>query len=396
MLREAYGNQVPARSDPQTWTADQIQLLNGAILVAKGRGGQVRGMTHQGKRPNRITLDDIEDDESVATATLREKTKRWFYGSVFPAGQLMEGAQGEDWAQEKLKITNLGTLLGAECLVVDLTKDPTFSTIRFGAKVADGLMLWSYKMSEATYNRLRSNYKITGRLGEFTREYDSLIRVDEDAVFPSIYHYAPVARNDLIACSLALDPAISEDRKADDAAIVCAGRHGTSGALWFLDEWGGISDQKTPTHLLDQFFEMHYRWKTDINGIEAVAYQAALLHYAREKMAKDRSFFIIQPIKPGTRTTKETRIVGTLSPRYKNNFIYHHHPLPKLEAALMDWPNGKVDFPDAAAMALNLLGETVGVVMDGELPNAPALLPDADSLPAALPRIGNYTTRGYV
>jgi hypothetical protein len=387
LLREAYGNQVPTRADSQSWTGDEIQLLCGSILVARGRGGQVRGLTYQGKRPNKVCLDDVEDEDSIATSTLRDKTKRWFYGSVAPAGQLMEGATGESWAQEALQIINLGTLLGAESLIMDLNKDPTFSTVRFGARVQPNLMLWPFKMSEPTYLRMRDNAKKTGTLGHFSKEYDSTIRVDEDAVFPSVFHYVPVAISDLIARSLALDPAISEEAKADEAALIVAGRHRDSGALWFLDEWGGVG--KSPTQKLDALFEYHRKWQTTHNGIEAVAYQAALLHLAREKMAKERYFFIITPIRPGSKQTKAERIVGTLSPRYKANFIYHQRPLAKLESGLMDWPNGRKDFADAAAMALNLLGETVGVVMDKELDNLPALDVGPDPI-AGGARVGNY------
>lgn len=392
LLREAYGNQVPTRANSQSWTGDEIQLLNGAILVARGRGGQVRGLTYQGKRPNKIVLDDVEDEDSIRTKALREKTSGWFYGSVVPAGQIMEGAIGQDWAQEPLQIINLGTLLGAESLIMELNKDPTFSTIKFGARVQPGLMLWPFKMSEATYLRMRDNFKLSGKLGFFAREYDSELRVDEDAVFPSIFHYLPVALSDLAQRSLAIDPAISEESKADETALVVAGRHNVSGQLWFLDEWGGVG--KTPTEIIDKLFEYRQRWQTQLNGIEAVAYQAALIHLAREEMARRKDFFICQPIMPGSRMTKETRIVGTLSARYKNNFIKHYRPLPKLEAALMDWPNGRVDFPDVAAMALNLLGETVGIVMDGALPDAPAI--ESDPLPPSVSRVGNYSIGGYV
>jgi hypothetical protein len=385
LLREAYGNQVPKRSEPEKWSALEAHLLNGAILVARGRGGQVRGLTHQGKRPNRVCLDDVEDEDSIATANLRSKTSNWFYGSVVPAGQIMEGALGQDWAQAPLQIINLGTLLGAECLVMDLGRDRTFSTIRMGARIAPGLMLWPYKLPETRYEKMRSDFRYSGKLAAFTREYDSLIRVEEDALFPAIFHYVPVALSDLTQRSLVLDPAISEDRLADHSAIVVAGRH-SSGRLWFLDEWGGVG--KTPKECIEALFEHHLRWQTQLNGIEAVAYQAALLHLAKEEMARRQHFMIVTPIRHGSRQTKGDRIVGTLSPRYQNNFIAHLRPLPSLESNLADWPNGKKDYADAASMALNLLGETVGLVAPGGLADLPAY--ELESLPAGPPRSGNY------
>lgn len=384
-IREVYGNQVPSRSDTEKWTAKELHLRHGAILIAKGRGGQIRGLTHQGRRPNKICLDDIEDEESIATQAQREKTKNWFYGSVVPAGQIMEGARGEEWAQDPLQIINLGTLLGPECLVVDLSRNETFSTVKFGAKVDKDTMLWPYKMPIHTYEKMRRSYRSNGQLGHFAKEYDSEIRVDEDALFPALYHYVPVAMSDLVQRSLALDPAISDSANADAAALVVAGRH-TNGRLWFLDEWGGVG--KTPSEKIEALFEYHLRWQTELNGIEAVAYQAALLHLAREEMARRQFFFNITPIRPGRTETKIQRITNTLSPRYKNGYISHFRPLPMLEADLTDWPNGRKDFPDAAAMALNLLGETAGLAMDGALEDLPAFTPE--NIPAAFHRSGNY------
>lgn len=388
LLRKAYGNQVPTRAEPQVWSADEIQLLNGCILVARGRGAQVRGLTRDGRRPNLITLDDIEDEDSVATVTQRQKTKNWFYGSVKPAGQLMEGALNEEWAQTPLRIISLGTLLGAECLVADIIRDETFSTIRLGAKIQPGLMLWEYKMTEPTYDRMRAQYQRQGQLSHFTKEYDSVIRVSEEALFPELYIYMPVSRNELVQVAQVLDPAISEAEGADEAAIIVAARH-SSGALWFLDEWGGTG--KSPTEKIQAFFEMQERWRVDINGIEAIAYQASLLHLAREEMARRKHYFQLVPVRHGSKQSKEARIVGTLSPRYQNHAIRHFRPLQKLESNLTDWPNGRKDFADAGAMALNLLGETAGLVMEGALEDQPAV--EHAPIPAPIPTVGNFIMR---
>ena len=389
-LRLAYGDQVSTRADNESWTSREIQLKKGSVLLARGRGGQVRGLTRNGRRPNKIVLDDVEDDESIATAEQREKTLNWFYASVVPAGQLMEGAVGADWAQAPLQIINLGTLLGSECLVRSLTSDPEFRTIRFGAKVADGVMLWPYKMSEATYDRMRDRWRTTGRLGEFTREYDSSIRVSDESIFPNVFIYQPTTRADLIAVAQALDPAISDKKKACDTALIVAGRRASDGALWFLDEWGGLG--KSPRDKIDAMFEMHLKWQTTHNGIEAVQYQAALIHLMREEMARRQLFFHIEPIKQGSDDRKVTRITGILSPRYSNGYIRHLRPLSKLETNIADWPNGKMDYADAAAMALTLLGETSGLVMEGALDPEPEH-DDMPLMPEMYQQIGNYVLR---
>lgn len=384
-LRAAYGIQVPTRADPEKWSAKELHLLNGAIVISKGRGGQVRGLTFNGRRPNKIVLDDIEDEESVATEEQRKKTLNWFYSSVIPAGQIMEGAVGQDWAQEPLQIVNLGTLLAPECLVTSLTADVDFRTIRFGAKINETTMLWPYKMSEVKYAAMRSKWQRAGQLAQFVREYDSSIRVSDETLFPSIFIYQPTQRSDLVAVAQALDPAISKKKEACHSAIVVTGRK-DDGQLWILDEWGGIG--KTPKECVDQLFEFHKKWNTTHNGIETVQYQAALVDICREEMARRQLFFHITSILQGSADRKSARISGILSPRYMNGYLRHLRPFPNLEGNLADWPGGKVDYADAAAMSLSLLGETSGLLMEGALEHEAPLPPMAT--PETVMQRGNW------
>lgn len=401
-LRQAYGNQVPSRSDPEKWQADQLQLRNGAILIGRGKGGQVRGLNFRARRPNRIVMDDVEDDGTVESVTERKKTEGWFYTAVEKAGQQMEGAAGEEWAQQPLRIVNLGTLLGAECLMMTLAKDPKFNTVKFGAKLhledaESTTMLWPYKMSFDTYDRERKRHAKLGKLAEFSREIDSSIRVGDDAIFPSQFIYAPTRLSDLIHRSLALDPAISDRKKADHATMVVAGRRASDGAIWFLDEWGGTG--KTPRDKIDQFFAFHERYQTTHNGIEAVAYQASLIFLMQEEMARRKYYFPITAIKQRTDQAKEARITGLLSPRYKIGVIRHLKPLPNLEGNLHDWPNGKKDYADAAAMCLTLLGESQQLAM-GSVSGPPteddwqSYAPAMPALPPVYNLVGNYIMEG--
>lgn len=398
LLRAAYGDVVPTRADVEKWQSDQLQLRNGAILVARGRGGQVRGLNYRARRPNKIVLDDVEDEESIATAVLRAKTEDWFYGSVEKAGQVMDGAVGESWAQEPLQIINAGTLLGPESLCMTLARDPKFNTVKFGAKLSqdpdDHSMLWGYKLSYETYTIERNRHQRIGKLAQFTRELDSAIRVSEDTIFPSIFIYQPTSRADLVHVSQALDPAISDQPGRDHAAIVVAGRRASDGALWFLDEWGGLG--KTPSEKINMFFEMHVKWQTTHNGIEAQQYQAALIHIAREEMARRRYFFSITPIVQGSTVRKDDRIVGVMSPRYMNGYIRHLRPLPNLEGNLIDWPNGKKDYADAASMALTLLGESAGLVIPEEERNLGEYEPLPNVLPPAYRTVSTHIVGGGI
>lgn len=360
LLRAAYGNLVPKRSDSERWSSDQIQLLNGALLVARGRGAQIRGINFRGRRPNRILLDDVEDEESILTDNLRLKTVNWFYGSVAPAGNEMSGAKDNE-DHDELQITVLGTLLGVECLINTIAEDPTFNTVRFGAKLDDGTMLWDYKMSRADYEKKRQRYAQVGKLSVFAREFDSTIRADEDAKFAAhnVRIREPISRDALVQVAMALDPAISDQPGRDHTALIVAGRT-EKGMIYILDEWGGLGI--TPSEKIEKLFYYYSLWGPMKVGIEAQQYQKALIHLVKEEMARRQKFFVVEPLFQGPDKTKDDRIVGILAPRYANGYIRHRRPLPALETQLMDFPNGKKDYADAAAMALSLLGETAMLV----------------------------------
>lgn len=394
LLIEAYGDLVPNRNDPERWGADMIQLLNGAIFVARGRGGQVRGLNFRARRPNRILLDDVEDDEKARSPTVRKLTESWFYSAVEKAGQVMDGAAGEAWAQQPLQITNLGTLLGDKCLMMTLTRDPKFSTVRFGAKLSmdadDRRMLWQFKMTWETYNTDRQRHARIGKLAEFTRELDSSIRVGDETIFPTIFMREPAGIEDFVARSVFLDPAISDDPKADDAALVVAGRK-PNGSLWALDEWGGIG--KSPRDKVDAFFEYHTKWQTTHNGLEAQAYQKSLIFLMREEMARRQYFFHIQPITRGSHEVKTARIVGMLSPRYLSGYIKHLRPLAGLEGNILDWPNGGMDYADAFASALVLLGESQMLATPPDALGTGEYAPAQAVLPPAYSSVNNYMVK---
>lgn len=387
LLRQAYGDVVPKRSDSEKWGADEIQLSTGAVLLARGRGSQIRGLNFNARRPNRIVLDDVEDKESVATAVQRKKVSDWFYGDVVPAGNEMEDTSefDEDVIQQQdLQLTVLGTLLHAEALLITLQKDATFNHIRFGAKLPDGTMLWPQKMSEKTYNNKRERYRRVGKLAEFSREFDSLIRVEEDALFQPLtaQFYVPTVLSDLIQRAQACDPAISEDPNADHATILVGGRK-ENGMLWVLDEWGGYGIK--PSAIVEQLFKWHRDFHLHITGIEAQAYQKSLIYSLREYMARKQTFFSIKAIVQGKDKTKQQRIEGILQPRYANGYVRHAKLLPKLEAQLQDFPNGKYDYADACAMMFSLLGETQFLAA----PEDSISQDEFDPLPPALPAMYN-------
>lgn len=347
VILELFGTVAPARNDPEKWTGNDIQTLTGVRVQALGRGGQVRGRNSRGRRPDIILGDDIEDEESVATEEQRRKTLNWMVGSVIPALPRRKG-----------KIFLLGTMLHRESLLMSMARDPDFVTVRFGAMLEDGSALWPEMMTEGEWLRQRDKFKRQGLLERFYMEYQSSIHLDADSrkFQPENWRTVQRERGDFVSVAMAIDPAISEKAGSDACAIAVVGMT-KNGVVHVLDLWSKVG--ANPREQVDQYFRLHFQWWVELHGVEAVAYQAALIHLLTEEMARksqgwgSRAFFAIQPLLHGKK--KAERIEGILAPRYAAGYITHQRRFFELESEALDWPNGKRDHLDAVAMAVGLL-----------------------------------------
>lgn len=341
-LRTVFGDVVPDRQSRLRWTQEIIQTTTGVTIVARGRGTQVRGLNIDGNRPDVLLLDDVEDRESVKTAEQRKKTSDWFYGDVLPA--LAE-------LNESSTIVAMGTLLHHEALLNVLKSDPDWTSIVFGVRDLQGEPLWADNLSEDKIIKKKAAYARQGKLSTYYLEYENTVRNEDSAKFrSSMIIYSPVERSKLVGVAIALDPAISKEEKACDAAIAVSGME-ENGLIHVLDTWNLRG--ATPNAQLEEYFRLIFKWDCTLYGIESIAFQASLIHTCREWMFRKRRYFEIKPITH--KIKKEERIEGVLQPRYASGYMRHARRFPELESQMLDWPNGKKDVIDVLAMAVSLL-----------------------------------------
>lgn len=355
IIRAVFGNVVPGRYDRKKWTASMFETTTDVVVACRGRGGQVRGLNHKGNRPDCILFDDVEDKESVKTDDQRDKTKDWMYSDVMPALPQMD---------KDATIIGLGTLLHQEALLMVLMCDPEWTSMVFSAIDKDGDPLWADNMTLADIEKKKQSYALAGKLSSFYMEYMSLLRSDDSSKFKESYFIIdPFVREELVTIAQVIDPAISEEDKADFCSIGVVGMS-ERGRIGVLDTWAKVG--ATPREQVDMFFEMSARNNVILHGVESVAYQKALVHLIREEMFRKGRYFEIQCITHG-RTAKDERILGILQPRYANSYIIHARKFPELELQLLDYPRGKKDLPDVVAMAITLLDPYAAQASDPEL-----------------------------
>jgi len=67
------------------WNEGRVELANGTVLQAFGRGQALRGIKHHDVRPDMAFCDDLEEQEHVATPQARQQTLTWFMSELLPA-----------------------------------------------------------------------------------------------------------------------------------------------------------------------------------------------------------------------------------------------------------------------------------------------------------------------
>lgn len=179
---------------------------------------------------------------------------------------------------------------------------------------------------------------------------------EEDQVFrPPFKRYEQTDIKGLeLRTFFAVDPAISQEKYADNSAMVCVGVD-KNNAWYILDVW---KDKVLPNTLIEKIFSWHQKWKPISIGLETVAYQRMLQYQINDEMKKRGVFIPLKELKHSSRS-KEDRIRG-LQPRYEQKSILHPDKqavpdIEYLEDELVRFPLGaKDDIIDALSSVLEL------------------------------------------
>lgn len=150
-------------------------------IMALGSEQKVRGLLWNGRRPNLIVGDDLENDEIVMNPERRDKFRNWIYNALLPClsdrgkarfvgtilhlGSFLEGRMPKD--------------LSPNSMHTDLTvrmQRPTdgWYSARYAAHGPDGRfdkILWQEKWTEKRLKRIRDMYVAEGNPEGYHQEY---------------------------------------------------------------------------------------------------------------------------------------------------------------------------------------------------------------------------------
>lgn len=349
---EIYGAQKPAQRTGKPWAADEFETESGVLVGARGVDGQIRGLSVKGRRPKLIILDDIEDEENVATEEQRNKLNRKFHSVIEPALRTIY-PPNDPYPPTLLAIN---TLLSEASLNGDFLKSEYWLSIRFGAKDKQGRFWFPIKMDAKEYEKKRKKFLEAGQLHTFHLEYDNKSVSEQDQlVIQKNIKVRGMPDETPVWNVLACDPAISEDEKADEATLTVAALDSSNSHIYVRENKGKqgwhVSDY------LNEIFTLVSTYNIQLVGVESNAYQAVLLQLLQVEMMKRNVFFTVVGLTHHKK--KEARVKGWLQPLYANGMISHERGFPELDDQLVNWYDTSVkkDRADSLAMAVSLFTE---------------------------------------
>ena len=300
-------------------------------IEAYGKGAALRGIIWGSRRPDLIIIDDPQDSEDARSETVTANDWDWFLSDVYFLGK-------------QSRIFLIGNNLGERCIIERVMRGEAqlnFVTRRIPILGPDGKSTWPSKWPTREIEDEREKWALLGKTDIWYRERMCRSISPDSQKFKREYfrYYEKAPSLSELNVYTTVDLAVSQKANADYSAIVTVGVN-SSGHWFVLDVEYGRYD---PSTTMDAIFSAVRKWRPLSVGIEAVAYQSALLHFLEREMPKRGIFFRITPLKAEKK--KELRI-DTLQPRFAVGTVWFKAGAAwreKIESELLAYPNGAHD-----------------------------------------------------
>lgn len=336
----------------EKWTESHIIIQHAdgtrVSLRAKGAGGQIRGF-----RPDCIILDDIETDDSVESEEQRGKLKSWLFkaciNTLLPRGQLLL----------------IGTIIHPLSVLADLLDTPNGWYKRKYKAYRDGIEETGYELwsSARPHEWLQQRKREIGSWA-FAAEFMNDPKSDESAPIKEkhLRYWEDLPKQ--LSMAIAIDPAYSEDEKADYKVAALIG---------IDQEYNRYLIDYVRTHapsgdFIDQAFNLYQRYSSYINtfGVPNSGTEKEFYKSVTNKALERRLGVPITPLsntfRAGNSTAvrnKKKRIVAALQPWFERGKYYIHHTHIEAREELLTIGSSRWDdLTDAMAYAEQILQPT--------------------------------------
>ena len=286
------------------WTDDHVEIIHEAFdepitLLALGITGQLRGFNIDDRRPDLILCDDTSTDSTSGSPEQRLKEVNTVFGALL--NSLTPATEAPD-----AKAVVLDTPKSKFDLIEGLEKNPEWKFIRYGIFDEQGESRWPARYPTLDLRRQKENAIRVGQLAIWMREKECKIVSTELATFNSLnlmyWDTLPIRATYIIA----IDPASSDSKKADDNVVGVLAFHKED---VYLVEYTAARGQD-PEMVTATVFEYVRRWRPVGIVVESVAYQRVLAWYIEKAMAEQRCWVPVYRVQD--RRAKADRIIQAL------------------------------------------------------------------------------------
>lgn len=244
-------------------------------ILARGSEQRIRGKMWNGKRPNLLVCDDMEDDEQVESRDRRSKFRRWFFRAAKQA------------LSRSGRIRVHGTILHEDSLLSRLRKNKTWKHLFFKAheSFSDFTNIlwperWDAKSLKLRQLEFIEDQDAAGYSQEFLND-----PFDNSIAYLRKDDFLPMQEEDFdkekVICAAA-DFAISTRDKANRTSFTIGGKCADN-ILYFIDQ---RVDRWNSLEIIEEMFIIHEAWQPEIFWVEDGQIWKALAPMVYQEMSK--------------------------------------------------------------------------------------------------------------
>lgn len=314
-------------------------------VLAMGITGQVRGFNPEDYRPDLIILDDLLNEENTATPDQRKKTEYLIFGAIL--NSLAPASEAP-----LAKAAFCQTPFDREDAIEKCMSDPEWNPIRYGIleysdKYPEGKSRWEARypteqvLASKAAHIARSQYRLWMREKEC-----QLVSGEEKALDISKWKFYDVLPEGL-DCIGSLDPASSDNPKADEFANVALGFKGLDVYVLDYTSAKGVMPDKAA----NDTFNLVLLYGLRRIVVEAVSYQRIMAWYLEQEMIKRRIFVAVEALQV-KRKSNADRIMQTIPGLAAFGHFYCRPHHAKLLKQADDYNPQVKDIPDDILTAI--------------------------------------------
>ncbi len=338
------------------WREGEIITANNIKVQGLGAAKKIRGRRHGPYRPDLLFLDDIENDENVASPEQRKKLWNWIYRAALKVGP-PDGSMDVIW---------VGTVLHFDAVIVRAAKAPAWKVTQFQAlvKMPDRMDLWD-RFEEAYRNdgeeaavAFYEDHRAEMDAGAVVNWPDvqpliflMLERAADLAAFMTEYQNKPISegnpfgdltywvqrQSDWIFFG-AIDPSLGKKGKGRDPSAILIGGYDRLNAR--MDVVEASIRKRLPDIIISDTIALQREYHALLWFVEAVQFQEFLRTSLMVEAAKQGVGISAIPITPST--DKDLRI-ERLQPPVASGMIRFSSTHSTLIDQLQQWPNADHD-----------------------------------------------------